>query len=134
MSLRAAVLTPPGLAAIATVRLMGPAGTELLRSLWQGSPPDFAADRLVYGHITDGRDTIDNVVAVADAGGARVDISCHGGPRVTRPTTHHPLARAALRLEGAGGQQAEQHGDHASQRPARRPANSAVLHSNGQHQ
>ena len=82
MTVHGAVLTPPGVAAIATVRLTGPGSVAVLEALWRGSHADFAAERLVYGHIGDGQDTIDNVVAVADGSGTQVDISCHGGPRV----------------------------------------------------
>lgn len=94
MTVRGAVLTPTGVAAIATVRLTGTGSVAILESLWQDPAADFTADRLVYGHIGDGQETIDNVVAVVDGNATQVDISCHGGPRIIERLL------AALRQQG----------------------------------
>jgi small GTP-binding protein len=74
----AIVLTPPGKAAIAVVRLVGETAEFLARHFSRPVPPG----RPVHGNLTDGDRIIDDPVAVVHAGG--VDLSLHGGPWVVR--------------------------------------------------
>lgn len=82
----AAVMTPPGAAAIATIRLIGPDSIGILKRIFRsdgGRAIDLAdPDRLMFGTIKDGPDTIDQVIVSADADRTEVDINCHAGRRV----------------------------------------------------
>ena len=78
---RAILLTPPGAAAIAVVRLAGPGVAAFLNDHFAGKP---AEGRCVHGNITDGDRIIDDAVVVAALSEGFADISMHGGPWVVR--------------------------------------------------
>jgi tRNA modification GTPase len=77
----AIILTPPGTAAIAVVRIAGPAVPNFLAEHF--SRPVTAA-RCVHGQLRDGQQVLDDVVVVIDAAGRLADISMHGGTWVLR--------------------------------------------------
>jgi tRNA modification GTPase len=77
---RAHLLTPPGVAAIAVVRLTGPGVSSFLAAHF--SKP-LSPGRCVHGDLTDGAATLDDpVVVLLPDGGA--DISLHGGEWVVQ--------------------------------------------------
>ena len=78
---RAILLTPPGGAAIAVVRLAGPGAAGFLSRHF--SRPA-APGRCVHGTLSDGPRVIDDPVVVLHAGGAVADVNLHGGPWVVR--------------------------------------------------
>ena len=77
----ALLLTPPGGAAIAVVRLAGPAVSEFL-SRYFDKPP--ATGRCVHGTLSDGGRVLDDPVVVVSGEGTVADLSLHGGPWVVR--------------------------------------------------
>lgn len=77
----AMLLTPPGGAAIAVVRLGGPKVSEFLCEHF--SRP-VKAGRCVHGEIRAGGDVLDDAVVVVSADGATADVNLHGGPWVVR--------------------------------------------------
>ena len=76
----ALLLTPPGPAAIAVIRLRGPAIGDFLSAHF--SRP-VAAGRCVYGNLTEGERVIDDAIAVR-ADSHVIDLSVHGGPWVVQ--------------------------------------------------
>src|SRR5665213_658275 len=85
----ATLLTPPGSAAIAVVRLVGPATGAFLRDHFS-KPTN--VDRCVHGTLGDAERTLDDPVVIAlPDGGA--DVNLHGGPWVVRSMLE--LARRA---------------------------------------
>lgn len=81
---RAMVLTPPGAAAIAVVRLAGPGVGAFLDRHFSRKIP--APGRCVHGDLCDGPRVIDDPVVVVGRGGSFADISVHGGAWVVRST------------------------------------------------
>ena len=89
-SLTCHVLTPPGMGAIAVIRVRGAGAWALIRGLVRGRggalPGRAEAGRLYFGAFDDGSGVIDDVIVAANADGAGgsgvVDLSCHGGVRV----------------------------------------------------
>ena len=77
---RAFLLTPPGVAAIAVVRLVGPGVASFLSAHF--SRP-VTLGRTIHGQLTDGETVLDDPVVVLTPAGA-VDISVHGGPWVVQ--------------------------------------------------
>jgi small GTP-binding protein len=78
---RAIVLTPCGPAAIAVVRLIGPAVPEFLRDHFSKEPK---AGRCVHGILSDGPRIIDDPVIVWLPENAAADVNQHGGTWVVR--------------------------------------------------
>jgi tRNA modification GTPase len=78
---RALLLTPPGGAAIAVVRLVGPGVGPFLGQHFSGRT---AEGRCVHGTLSDAGRVIDDPVVVLHSGGAVADINLHGGPWVVR--------------------------------------------------
>jgi small GTP-binding protein len=78
---RAILLTPPGAAAIAVVRLTGDKTTDFLQGHF--SRP-IAPGRAVHGKLTEGTVVIDDPLVVLLEDGCSADISLHGGPWVVR--------------------------------------------------
>ncbi|MEO6461456.1 MAG: tRNA uridine-5-carboxymethylaminomethyl(34) synthesis GTPase MnmE, partial [Candidatus Eisenbacteria bacterium] len=100
----AALATPPGISALAVVRLSGPAAVEIADCVFQGRRTlgDLPARTLAYGRAADGAgEMLDEVTAVvlrapASATGEDVvEITCHGGTRSA------PRLLAALLAAGA---------------------------------
>jgi tRNA modification GTPase len=77
----AAVLTPPGVGAIAVIRLHGPRVQEFLRASF--SRPAVPR-RCVHGELRDGGTVIDDPVVVLSADGCWVDMNVHGGAWVVQ--------------------------------------------------
>ncbi len=77
----AVVLTPPGSAAIAVVRLTGAKVPEFLRSHFSGRA---LAGRCVHGELRDGANTLDDPVVVLFDDGDAADVNLHGGPWLVR--------------------------------------------------
>jgi tRNA modification GTPase len=75
----AILLTPPGAAAIAVIRIGGPAVGAFLRDHFSRAA---AAGRAVHGILRDGVKEIDDPVVVLHEDGAIADINVHGGPWV----------------------------------------------------
>jgi tRNA modification GTPase len=106
-----AVSTPPGKSGIGIVRLSGPGAVEIAGAVFaatNGKPlSQQAARRLVHGHVMDGDETVDEVLAsimraphsytTEDV----VEINCHGGIVAVRRTLESVLA-AGARLAGPG--------------------------------
>src|SRR4051794_15814146 len=80
---RAILLTPPGGAALAVVRLTGPGVPAFLAAHF--SRPA-AEGRCVHGDLADGGRVIDDPVVVLHPGGTTADVNLHGGPWVIRAT------------------------------------------------
>src|SRR5436190_24359366 len=78
---QAILLTPPGGAAIAVVRLVGERVREFLRAHFSREVPE---GRCVHATLSDGGRVLDDPVLVVSAGGRVADVSLHGGPWVVR--------------------------------------------------
>jgi tRNA modification GTPase len=77
----AALLTPPGMAAIAVVRLRGPKVAEFVEAQLSRKP---RPDRCVHCRLMDGDRVIDDPVVVLSDDGFTLDLNVHGGPWVVR--------------------------------------------------
>jgi len=78
---RALLLTPPGGAAIAVVRICGPGVEAFLATHFSKTA---RPNRAVHGDLFDGVHVLDDPVIVVSAGGGVADINLHGGPWVVR--------------------------------------------------
>jgi tRNA modification GTPase len=78
---RAILLTPQGSAAIAVVRLVGPAVGGFLREHFSRRA---VGGRCVHGDVRDGGRLIDDAVVVLSPEGDLADVNLHGGPWVVR--------------------------------------------------
>ena len=78
---RAYLLTPPGPAAIAVVRLIGPAVATFLRNHFSKQPVE---QRCVHGDLIHEGQVIDDPVIVLLPGGRAIDVNLHGGPWVVQ--------------------------------------------------
>ena len=78
---RCILLTPPGGAAIAVVRLAGAGVGEFLQAHFD---KPVTSGRCVHGRLRDGLREIDDPVVVVSGDGRIVDVSLHGGPWVVR--------------------------------------------------
>ena len=77
----AAVLTPPGVGAIAVLRLHGPSVPDFLsRCFSRRALPN----RCVHGELRDDERVIDDPVVVLAPGGQSADINLHGGTWVVQ--------------------------------------------------
>jgi tRNA modification GTPase len=79
---QAAVITPPGTAAIGGILLCGAGAREILQAIFRTTSPGevlFEPGRIFVGQITDGSETIDQVV-IGCEGPDRFAIHCHGNP------------------------------------------------------
>ncbi len=97
---RVSLLTPPGVGAIAVIRLQGPRADPLLKGLFHPRhrcAEEMDPDRIQYGELRDGRQMIDDVLVVPTVEGGvtpSFDICAHGGLRV--------VERIVLALTHAG--------------------------------
>ena len=78
---RALLMTPPGGAAIAVIRIVGRDAGAFLSSHFSKPP---AESRCVHGVLSDGPRVIDDPVVVLHPGGGGADLNLHGGPWVVR--------------------------------------------------
>lgn len=78
---RAILLTAPGAAAIAVVRLKGSGTADFLARHFSGKP---APGRAVHGELRDGEREIDDPLVIYDPAGAAADICTHGGTWVVQ--------------------------------------------------
>jgi tRNA modification GTPase len=78
---QALLLTPPGAAAIAVVRLVGPAVGAFLRAHLE---KPLAPGRCIHGLLRDGERVIDDPVVVLAPNEGSADVNLHGGPWVVR--------------------------------------------------
>jgi len=85
---RAGLVTPPGMAGIAVVQVVGSGSLEKIMSVFRGNRADIKSrlseGRLVFGAIYDENEPIDRVILAFDKTKQIVDINCHGGPRVVQ--------------------------------------------------
>jgi tRNA modification GTPase len=96
---RAILLTPPGSAAIAVIRITGEGVATFLAAHFSGK---MIAARCVHGSLRDGDRILDDPVVVLSEDGKCADINLHGGPWVVQ---------SVLNLARQGGFEiAEQHG------------------------
>jgi tRNA modification GTPase len=86
-----AVATPPGVGALAIIRVSGPDTFALVDPIFKGARLEKTeGNRIVYGHITDGEVPVDEVlISVFRAprsftGEDSVEISTHGSPYIVR--------------------------------------------------
>ena len=82
-----ALATPPGLGAIAVIRLSGPASIEMISSVFSKQGLNSKASHTVhFGKIINGKEVLDEVVVTiykapkSYTGEEVVEISCHGSP------------------------------------------------------
>jgi tRNA modification GTPase len=101
----AAVATPPGTGAVALLRLSGPQAWTIADTIFHGRSP-LQPRRAIHGTITDQSGLVlDDVLATAFRGPASftgedtVEISCHGGPLVTRRILERLLTAGARAAE-----------------------------------
>jgi tRNA modification GTPase len=78
---RVYLLTPPGVAAITVIRLVGPAVQTFFKSHF--SKP-LAEGRCVHGELSDNNGVLDDPVIVLLDNGSAADINLHGGEWVVR--------------------------------------------------
>src|SRR5262245_29917655 len=104
-----AIATPPGVSALAVVRLSGTAAVEIADRVFRGARPlaDVAPRSLTYGRAVDAADElVDEVTVVvlrapaSATGEDMVELTCHGGTRSA------PRLLAALIAAGARGARA----------------------------
>jgi small GTP-binding protein len=77
----ATLLTPPGVGAIAVLRLAGAAAVDFVRLHFSRA---LAQGRCVHGELRDGDQVIDDAVAVMVHDGKAVDLCVHGGAWVVK--------------------------------------------------
>jgi small GTP-binding protein len=77
------LLTPPGVGALAVVRISGAKVGRFLQTHFSGKAE---AGRCVHGTLADGTDVLDDPVVVVGPQSAFADINLHGGPWVTQRT------------------------------------------------
>ena len=85
---RAALLTPPGVSAIATIQIAGPQSLKILQRIFRPHKTDdtvsYSTEKLHYGALYENEDIIDSVIVATDPVKQTVDIHCHGGPRIVQ--------------------------------------------------
>ncbi|MFQ5414768.1 MAG: GTPase [Phycisphaerae bacterium] len=97
---RVILLTPPGTGALAVMRVIGPDAATVVDAVFRAARGTTLSrtprNRLRYGRLVDGDETIDDVVASVERIGTEtaVDICLHGGVRVVQ--------RALTLMERAG--------------------------------
>src|SRR5437660_7889168 len=93
----ATLLTPPGAAAIAVVRLTG----QVLPFLEKHFSKPVRPGRCVHGEITDGSRVIDDAVVVLGPDRTWADVNLHGGTWVVRSFLDLARRRGFLPREGS---------------------------------
>jgi tRNA modification GTPase len=82
MSSRYALLTPPGLSAVATIAVEGAGSDRVLAAIFHSRRSPSDENRLLYGKIVDKSEIIDHVIVARCDVTERFLIHCHGGPRI----------------------------------------------------
>ena len=105
----AAIATPPGRGAIGILRLSGPRAVEIANQLFRPDSVPSLAERpshtLSHGHVTDGAQAIDEVLAAvmraphSYTGEDVVEFYCHGSPVVLRAVLEAAVAGGARPAE-----------------------------------
>jgi tRNA modification GTPase len=94
MATLAALVTPRGPGAIATVKLTGDSAAEILSGIFRPASSIPSISCVAVGKLTDGNTTIDQVVLACEAEGSYA-INCHGSPLVAE------VVMETLRKHGA---------------------------------
>lgn len=81
MPSKAFLLTPPGVAAIAVIRLTGDLVPTFLQSHFSGKPK---VGKCVHGNLHDQEKILDDPVVVLSNAGQTADLNLHGGPWIIR--------------------------------------------------
>ena len=102
-----AIATPPGIGAIAMIRLSGPDAISITEKVFSQKLKDQLGNTAVFGLIKDGEKTIDEVVLVlyraphSFTGEHSVEISCHASPYIQQEILRLLLENgAALASQG----------------------------------
>ena len=96
MKTKAAPLTPAGPGGVAIVQISGPDAQSIISRIFRPlkKNPDarsntsaanditFSKNKLYFGAIIDGDDTVDQVIISVDPQNYTAQINCHGGPRI----------------------------------------------------
>lgn len=96
-----AIATPPGIGAIAMIRLSGPEAISITEKIFSQKLKDQPGNTAVFGLIKDGDKTIDEVVLVvfrsphSFTGEHSVEISCHASPYIQQEILRLLLANGA---------------------------------------
>ena len=83
-----AIATPPGIGAIAMIRLSGPKAIKIADSVFSQNLKDKPGNTALFGLIKDNDKTVDEVVLViyraphSFTGENSVEISCHASPYI----------------------------------------------------
>ncbi len=80
----AALMTGPGVGAIATIQLFGESAEAFVSDVFRSSaekPHAFEVGHILLGHIVDGADTVDQVT-IGCEGPRTFAIHCHGNPLI----------------------------------------------------
>jgi tRNA modification GTPase len=96
MSTLAAVLTPRGPGAIATVKLSGPSARTILSTVFTTTSEIPPAGKLAVGKLVDGGQTIDQVILACESQDSFA-INCHGSPLIVEMVME-ALGRHGARL------------------------------------
>ena len=105
---QAAILTPIGQGGIAVVHLAGPRAHDLARELFQPrhAAPRPDGGRILYGHIVDDGEVVDEVLvrivpaAASPDGQPRVEVNCHGGIVAVQRVLQCFVERGAEAIDG----------------------------------
>ena len=88
MTTCAALLTPPGVSAIATVQIAGPQSLNILQRIFRPHKTEdavsYATEKLHYGALYENEEILDAVIVATDPVKQIVEIHCHGGPRLVQ--------------------------------------------------
>jgi len=84
MSVFAAVMTGKGTSAISTIQVFGDSAEAVVKKIFKPArkkPPKFKAGKILLGTISDGTETIDQVI-IGCEGPHSFAINCHGNPLI----------------------------------------------------
>ena len=78
MTTRAALLTAPGVSAIATIQITGPQSLDILHNIFQSHKADdttsYSTEKLYYGTLYENEELLDAVIVATDPEKQTVDI------------------------------------------------------------
>lgn len=84
MDALAAVMTGKGAGAISNIQLVGADGAQIIEKIFKsagGKPTELEPGKILLGHITNGKETIDQIV-IGCEGPDNFAINCHGNPLI----------------------------------------------------